>query len=134
VLRVNGRLAPDSTLTRFTVEVQLKATQKTPIEQNGRYSHSLDARNYNDLRSIEALAPQLLVVLYLPEDAEAWLTHGEEGLIARRCGYWASLLGAPETEQGSKTVYVPRANVLSVSRLRELMTQYSREEVITYDA
>ncbi len=107
VLRVNGRLAPDSTLTRFTVEVQLKATKKMPVEQDGRYSHSLEAKNYNDLRSVEALAPQLLVVLYLPEDAETWLTHGEEGLIARRCAYWASLLGSRRRSRAPRRFTCP---------------------------
>jgi hypothetical protein len=133
VLRVKGRLAPDSTLTQFTVDVQLKATKRVPVEQAARYSHSLEVKNYNELRSTDAGAPQLLVVLFLPDDAETWLTHGEEGLVSRRCAYWLSLHGAPGTEQDSKTVYVPRANMLSVNRLLELMTRYSKREVVGYE-
>jgi hypothetical protein len=80
VLRVKGRLATDSSLTQFTVDVQLKATKKAPVEQAGRYSHSLEVKNYDALRSTDAGAPQLLVVLFLPDDAETWLTHGVKGL------------------------------------------------------
>lgn len=132
VLRVKGKLAPDSVFTQFAVDVQLKATKQPPIEQDGRYSHSLKVKNYDELRSTNTGAPQLLVVLFLPQNAETWLTHSEEGLIARRCAYWASLRGAPATDQDSRTVYVPRVNLLSVVGLRELMTRFSRRETIDY--
>jgi len=134
VLRVKGRLAQDSVFTQFTVEVQLKATKQVPVEQNGRYSHSLKVKNYNELRSENTGAPQLLVVLYLPEDAETWLSHSEESLVARRCAYWVSVRGAAETDQASRTIYVPRANLLSVAALRGLMTRFSRQEVLNNDA
>jgi hypothetical protein len=132
VLRVKGRLAPDSIFTQFTVDVKLKATKKVPIEQNGRYSHSLKVKNYNELRSTNTSAPQLLVVLFLPEDAENWLSHSEDGLVTRRCAYWVSVRGAVETDQDSRTIYVPRANLLSVTGLRTLMTRFSRQEVLNY--
>ena len=51
VLRVKGMLDLDSILTQFTVDVQLKATKKIPIEQNERYSYSIKVKNYNELRS-----------------------------------------------------------------------------------
>ena len=132
VLRVKGALAPDSILTQFPVEVQLKATKKVPIEQNGKYSYSLKVKNFNELRSTNTGAPQLLVVLYLPEDAATWLNHNEECLVTRRCAYWVSLRGAAETDVESKTIYIPRANLLSVDSLRALMTRFSRREVLNY--
>ena len=131
-LRVKGRLAPDSALLQFSVDVQLKATKQVPAEQVGKYSYSLKVKNYNELRSIHTGAPQLLVVLYLPENAETWLTHDEEGLVSRRCAYWQSLRGAAETDQDSRTVYVPRVNCLSVEALGVLMARFSRREVINY--
>ena len=87
---------------------------------------------YDELRSTHTGAPQLLVVLFLPADAETWLVQTEECLVARRCAYWLSLRGAPEADQGSKTVYIPRANQLSVPALRALMTRFSMLEVIHY--
>ena len=134
VLRIKGKLAPDSVFTQFTVDVQLKATKQAPIEQNGRYSHSLKVKNYNELRSTNTSAPQLLVTLFLPEDAETWLSHSEECLVARRCAYWVSVRGAAETDQDSRTIYIPKVNLLSVPGLRGLMTRFSKQEVLNYDA
>jgi hypothetical protein len=132
VLRVKGKLAPDSILTQFPVEVQLKATKRVRIERDGKYSYSLKVKNYDELRSIHALAPQLLVVLFLPADVGKWLEHSEDCLVTRRCAYWISLRGAGETDQDSKTVYIPRVNLLSVDALRTLMTRFSKQEVLDY--
>ena len=133
VLRVKGKLASDSILTQFTVDVQLKASKKVPIENNNRYSFSLKGKNYNELRSTNTSAPQLLVVLFLPENAETWLDHNEDCLVSRRCAYWASIRGAEEIEKDSKTIYIPKGNVLSAYGLTALMTRFSRREVINYD-
>lgn len=133
VLRVKGQLSDDSILTQFSVDVQLKATKRCPIENNGRYSHSLKLKNYNELRSIHTGAPQLLIVFYLPDNDETWIEHREECLVSRRCAYWQSLRGAPETDTESKTIYIPRSHLLSVDALRDLMTRFSRREVLTYD-
>lgn len=134
VLRVKGELAHDSILTQFTVEVQLKATKIDPIEQDGKYSHSLKRKNYDELSSTNTGAPRLLVVFFLPKDDNEWLIHSEDCLVARRCAYWVSLRGAPETDQGSKTIYIPKENVLSVESLKKLMTRFSKREVIDYVA
>ncbi len=134
VLRVKGRLAQESVLTQFTVEVQLKATKMVPVEQDGKYSYSLKVKNYDELRSTNTGAPQLLVVLFLPADAETWLTHDEDCLVARRCAYWLSVRGAAETAHDSRTVYIPRTNLLSVDALRTLMTRFSKQEPLDYVA
>ncbi|HUY32616.1 MAG TPA: DUF4365 domain-containing protein [Pirellulales bacterium] len=135
VLRVYGELAPDSLLTQFTVDIQLKATIAVSHERNGKYSFPLRLKNYDELRSTKTSVPQVLIVLFLPQDAAAWLTQSEDALVARRCGYWASLRGAPESEnETSQTVYIPRANVLSVELLRDLMVRFSKREVIEYVA
>lgn len=133
VLRVKGRLAPDSVFLQFAVDVQLKATKTSPIENNAVYSHSLKIKNYNDLRSVNTGAPQLLVVFFLPENQEEWLEHAESGMTTRRCAYWQSLRGAKEVNSDSRTVYIPRANLLSTTSLRNLMTRFSRKEEILYD-
>jgi hypothetical protein len=75
------------------------------------------------------------VVLYLPEDAAHWLSHSEDGLLAKRCAYWVSLRGAPESDNPRhQTVYIPRKQILSVDGLAELMTRVSRCEEIRYEA
>ncbi len=132
----DGRmLAPDSLHTSFALHVQLKATRVAPSEQAGRFSFNLPLRQYNRLRETRLAIPRILVVLYLPEDPTDWLRHSEDALIARRCAYWVSLRGAPASENaGHQTVYVPRAQFLSVAALTEIMTRCSRDEEINYVA
>ena len=133
VLRVKGKLAEESVLTHFTTDVQLKATMREAVEQNGRFSYNLRMKNYNDLRSESTIAPQLLVVLFLPDDAALWLSHSDEGLISRKCAYWLSLRGAPDSNNDSlQSVYIPKTNLLSVESLTELMARFSQRETIAY--
>jgi hypothetical protein len=133
VLRVRGKLISDSVLTQFTVDVQLKASKGVPVEQDGRYSYSLRLKNYDELRSTATGSPQLLVVLVLPPKPEEWLTQSEDCLVARRCAYWLSIRDAPEsTNETHQTVYTPRQNVLSTELLLDVMTRFSREEVIDH--
>ncbi len=130
----DGRmLAPDSTLTYIPVDVQLKATYQDLPEENGRFSFSLDITQYNKLRSAMVGSPRLLVVLRLPRDPVEWLRVNAESLIARRCAYWVSLRGAPPVEdQNSQTVFIPMRNALTPDELRQIMTYFSRQEVIEY--
>ncbi len=135
VIREDGRrLVPNSVLTSFCAEIQLKATFQEPVEQEGRFSYSLTVPRYNKLRNNHVQAPRLLVVLFLPQDATEWLRHSEEGLIAKRCAYWVSLRGAPDSMNPKhQTVYVPRNQRLSVDGLTDLMSRFSRREVISYE-
>jgi hypothetical protein len=112
----------------------LKATAQEETEQQGRYSYSLPMKNYDELRSLECQAPQLLVVLFLPADAGQWLVHSVERLVCQRCAFWVSLRGAaPSANQTAQTVYIPKQNYLSVTKLRELMERFSRREFLDYD-
>lgn len=135
VVREDGRrLATDSILTSFSVEIQLKATFQQPLEQQAHFSYSLTVPQYDKLRNNHVQAPRLLVVLYLPEDAAEWLRHSEDGLVAKRCAYWLSLRGAPDSANPKhQTVYVPRKQRLSVEGLTDLMSRFSRREVILYE-
>jgi len=135
VVREDGRkLADDSILTSLELHVQLKATFTVPVEQEGFYSYSLSVPRYDRLRNIRVNSPRILAVLYLPADAEEWLTHSETGLIAKRCAYWVSLRNAPQSGNPKHhTVYIPRTNILSIQSLTDLMTRFSRREEVNYD-
>jgi len=133
-LRVKERFGKTSTLTNFTVDVQLKSTSKQPTASNDKYAYPLPLKNYDELRSEDCQAPQLLVVLFLPRDDKQWLVHSVDQLICQRCAYWLSLRGAPESDNdSSQTVYIPKENSLSVDNLRQLMARYSRQEVVGYE-
>jgi len=102
---------------------------------DGKYRYSLRLKNYNELRSIDCQAPQLLVVLWLPPDSGQWLVHSAERLVCQRCAFWLSLRAAPASANDTaQTVSIPKDNHLSVSRLRDLMARFSRREVIDYEA
>jgi len=128
------RLASDSLLTSFDIDVQLKATYQTPVEQDGYFSYSITVPRYDKLRRPQVNSPRILVVLYLPEDANEWLRHSEDCLVAKRCAYWVRLRNAPECANPKhQTVYVPRRQILSVESLIELMARFSRREEIHYE-
>jgi hypothetical protein len=45
-----------------------------------------------------------------------------EQLTLRRCGYWMSLAGLPQSDnETTVTVSVPRANVLTAEALKDMM-------------
>jgi hypothetical protein len=129
------KLADDSLLTSFSVDVQLKATCQNLPDANARFSYSLSVAHYDKLRNGEIASPRVLVVLRLPTNAQDWLQISEDALVAKRCAYWVSLRGAgPSMNQTSQTVHLPRANVLSHQGLTTLMTRFSRQEEIPYVA
>lgn len=133
VLRVKERFGPESVLTSFTIEIQLKATIHERALTGGSYSFPLRIEHYDKLRDEGHATPLLLVVLFLPERPAEWLVHTEERLIAHRCAYWTSLRGAPPSENAvEQTVYIPKANCLSVEGLRALAERISQGEVLTY--
>ena len=133
VLRARERFSTDSLFVDFTVDIQLKATGKAPILQDGRYSFALKIDHYNKLRATETLASRLLVVLFMPEDPSEWLVHSEESLTARRCAYWTSLRGAPASDNKTEqTVHIDKKNGFSAESLRSLMARLSRGEKISY--
>jgi hypothetical protein len=130
-VHVKERFSPDS-LTRFSVEVQLKATSEEPTLLGDRYSFWLEAKNYDELRDVNLPSPQLLVVFFMPKNPTEWLTCSEDSLIARKCAYWVSLYDAPVGAPTGKTVYIPRVNVLSVEGFRVLLARFARKERLRY--
>jgi hypothetical protein len=129
------KLADDSVLTSFSVDIQLKATYRELPEQGGRFSYPLSIPHYEKQRLEEVASPRLLIVLRLPRDPEEWLRISEDSLVAKGCTYWVSLRGAAATtNKDSQTVYIPRQNLLTPQSLTNLMARFSRLEVIPYVA
>jgi hypothetical protein len=128
------RLSANSRLTSFEVHIQLKATFKVPVEQEGKFSYSLTVPRYDRLRTPKVNSARFLVVLYLPSEATEWLNHSEDGLITKRCAYWVSLRNAPDSANPKhQTIYIPRSQMLTVDSLTSIMAAASRQEEINYD-
>ena len=112
------------------IELQIKCTAGEIVRDDGLV-FSLKKKNYNDLRwsSDDLLVPRLLVVVHVPESEDEWLYQTEDELLIRRCGYWLSLSGLPESEnRSSVAVRIPRTNRFDVANLRGLMGRASRKE------
>ena len=92
-------------------------------------SYVLDLETYNNLRDPLVTNPRYLVVVFVSNTVEEWISQTEQELTFRHCAYWCSLKGQPESENGTvQTVYLPRANVFTPDVLRQMMERASNGE------
>ncbi len=111
------------------IELQLKATSSPRVGVT-HLTFPLTRKNYDELRT-RSLVPRLLLVLVLPKEPAEWIETSEECMISRRCAYWASVLGMPETRnRRSVSVRLPRSQRVDVAQLQWLMQQVSRQEPV----
>jgi hypothetical protein len=93
------------------VAFQLKSTYADCIGDD-HVTFPLTLKNYDDLRSEQVIVPRILIVVVIPADVGEWTKHDETALAMRKCGYWMTIRGAPQTPNtSSKTVHLPRAQV-----------------------
>lgn len=117
------------------LDIQLKSKKQVPkITKNGFISYSLQGIDrYDDLRRVRGHVKCILIVLFLPENEEEWLEVNEDALLLRKCAYWVSLSGAPESEnKEAQTVYIPSNQLLTPAALLELLDRLSRMEKLNY--
>ena len=117
----------DGTLISHTgrrprIEFQAKATARDVVDAEA-VTFPLSVKNYDELRA-EVIIPRLLILVVLPEREEDWLTHSEDSLILRHCGYWLSLAGEPERgNTATVTVKIPRHQRFDPIALEALMNK-----------
>ena len=105
------------------LEVQVKSTS-TSVLSTDSIRYPLKLKNYNELRKQRTLVPKILVVVLIPDDQSQWLNQSEDELCLRRCGYWLSLRGEPETTNTDKvTVYLPRQQIFTAGTIKNIMQQ-----------
>ena len=123
-------------LTEVTIKVQLKATVAVPVDDGANLSYFLRGVNrYDDLRAESVSNARILVVLFLPANAQEWLHHSADQLALRRCAYWQSLRGAPVTSNGSgATVKLPKNQMFSAQSLTGLAARLSKPDFPRYPA
>jgi hypothetical protein len=115
-IRAGGSMRP-------SLDIQLKATINLGEGKDGKFSYPLKRRNYDLLRE-PTLVPNILVLLALPSDKVEWLTVAPEQLVIRRCAYWASLKGFPETaNKETVTIHLVDEKRFDVESLKALMEQ-----------
>jgi hypothetical protein len=126
-MTLSGRIV-EGIPSRPKIDLQLKCTSEDVFRER-EVVYSLKRKNYDELRLTGIHTARLLVVVHIPESDEEWLRHTEDELALRRCGYWANLIGLPETTNTSRVaVRLPRVNVFDVAGLRGLMGRAARKE------
>jgi hypothetical protein len=117
-----GARGTGATPRRPRVEVQLKCTGQDVRRPDGVH-FPLSKKNYDDLRA-EVLVPRILVVVTVPEGIDDWLAHTEDQLVLRRCGYWMSLAGLPDsTNVDTVTVVLPGSQMLDPNALKGILSR-----------
>jgi Domain of unknown function (DUF4365) len=115
---------------RPQIDCQLKATINLGDAANGNFKFPLKVRNY-DLLRLETLVPRVLVVYSMPVAKSDWISIGGEELTLRKCAFWVSLQGHPETTNTNNiTIDVPLSNTLNVSSMKVLMERARKGERI----
>ncbi len=122
-------------LSEVDLKIQLKATIQKPTDHGAHFSYFLQGKErYNDLRCETHAIPRILVVLFLPVGSENWLIHSTEELVLKKCAYWVSLRGAPETDNSSGvTVKLPKSQLFSPESLSKLCGRLSRRDFPGYE-
>ncbi|PCJ54815.1 MAG: hypothetical protein COA70_03740 [Planctomycetota bacterium] len=125
---------PDSYLKEISLSVQLKATIAVPTEVSDCYSFKFTGiSKYRGMIEARQATPRILAVLFLPTDAEDWLTLSADELILKGKAHWTSLVGAPDTNnQTSQTVYLPTSQQLTPESLLKLAAQIAKNDLPTY--
>jgi hypothetical protein len=94
----------------------------SPTVEADHVLFDLDVATYNVLRTTVVQAPQLLVLLLLPDDSLQWLAGDELSLAFRKCAYWLNLYGEPETTNSTSIrVRLPRTQMFHPTALADLM-------------
>ena len=116
-IHAGGNLSP-------SIGLQLKATVNLGnVHSDGSYRYDLPIKNYDRLiRPFQV--PRYLVILALPTEEGDWLTVSAAELIMRRCAFWVSLSGMPQSNnQTSVRVSIPADNRLDPGALRRLLEE-----------
>ncbi len=113
-IRATGSMRP-------SLDIQLKATINLGPAKDGKFHYALKRRNYDLLRE-PTMVPNIVVLLALPKDKAEWLVVTPAQLVMRRCAYWASLKGFPETQnKDTVTILLEDEKRFDVDGLKALM-------------
>lgn len=109
------------TLRSPKLDLQAKCTYQNVLGPD-TVDFPLPVNNYNDLREVDLTVSRILVVVLVPPEITEWLSQSENELALKRCGYWVSLRGSPDTPNTTTvTINIPRAQVFSPEALRGIM-------------
>lgn len=106
------------------INVQVKSAIR-PGENATHWSHSLAAAHFNALAGTEVTFPTFLFFVVVPPNWQDFTDADHDRLLLCKAAYWHSLSAEeliPAQGAQSRTVRVPKANLLTVDTLRGLAT------------
>ncbi|OIP71006.1 MAG: hypothetical protein AUK43_07485 [Oscillatoriales cyanobacterium CG2_30_40_61] len=110
---------------KFDAQVKCTSSKNFISEQSIKFP--LEVKNYKTLIDIRVLVPQILIVVFVPDDVTNWLNVSEHEILMKRCGYWVSLKGKPSTQNSHKiTVELPRSNLFTPQNLSLIMEKIAK--------
>ena len=112
--------------SRPQIDVQLKCTTQE-FAEDGHLHYVLTAKNYQDLSTTDVISPRYLFVVTIPKEETKWVTITGKAMVLKNMGYWISLRSFEELPPGqeSKTIKIPKVNVLTRDQLFNLMNRAS---------
>jgi hypothetical protein len=111
------------------LEMQLKC-HAAEIPTEDEFGFVLSMKNYDDLRDPAVDVKRILVVAIVPDALADYLHESETQLSLRRCAYWVSLRGLPESaNETTITVRIPRRQRFTVESLQGIMHRLSQGQL-----
>ena len=116
------------------LNIQLKSTTAQPAEIDGCFSYFFQGvKRYYKLRTNDSSIYKILVVLFLPDNPDEWLTCSADELVMKKAAYWVNLYGAPPVDTTSgTTIYIPKTNILTPQSLIELVNLAVNKNIPAY--
>lgn len=113
------------------IEVQVKSWS-SPKSDGEHYKYPLKVSNYMELvgeLGKDLTYARFLFLVIVPKSADDYTSQSVDTLSLRHASYWTSLMEQPLPLQNSstKTVYIPKRNLLTVDSLLELL-KYGQSE------
>ncbi|MCX2922134.1 MULTISPECIES: DUF4365 domain-containing protein [Streptomyces] len=116
------------------IEAQVKCTSSPDVRED-HIRFPLKVKNYNQLAGADYEMPRFLFLVLAPADPFTWSHATEDRLHLSHAAYWLCLHDQEplpldnRSAQGTRTVYVPRANLLTVDSLHDLFAEDYRDLV-----
>jgi hypothetical protein len=126
----SDKVADDSILESTELKIQLKSSYANITEhEDGSITYKLEVKNYKSLISTKRMIPLILVVFHMPCEEAQWIEQTTDWLKIKKCAYWISLKGKPDTDNTDKiSIRIPAENLLTKDSLKEIMCKASKME------
>ena len=111
----------DGEIGRLTAQV--KCTSQIRFDKGDCLVYPLPTKNYNELIK-RSLDPRILILILVPDNVDKWIdvSSASQETLIRKCGYWKSLEGFPNTENKSTiNVEIYKENILTPESLIQII-------------